>query len=290
MKQLKLDEFFLRGGGENQHTRVGQGPNQVYRERSVLQAFAEYEDVAQNVYVCRPRNRPTLDISYCKCQPRADWTLTCVSGCENQATQTECVEGHCASNYKCGNQRMQRGRHADLSLASLPGKGISLMAAMPIERDTLIAQYVGEVISRAMYLEREEKESRRSPHTYGLAVNTNEVIDARFIGGIARFANHSCSPNCVVERWEVGGETCCGIFSVNAINKGEEITIKYGRAFVRDQSCLNMYNKEENKEEDAPLKNEIFYDYRINMEPWAYPTDFSIWSINVHLLQRTQAK
>eukprot|EP00644_Phytophthora_capsici_P010360 jgi/Phyca11/123793/e_gw1.51.330.1 len=115
---------------------------------------------------------------------------------------------------------MQRGRHADLSLASLPGKGISLMAAMPIERDTLIAQYVGEVISRVMYLE---------------PVNTNEVIDARFIGGIARFANHSCSPNCVVERWEVGGETCCGIFSVNAINKGEEITIKYGRAFVRDQ-------------------------------------------------------
>lgn len=31
-----------------------------------------------------------------------------------------------------------------------------------------------------------------------------------------------------------------------------------------------MYNKEENKEEDAPLKNEIFYDYKINMEPWAY--------------------
>lgn len=29
MKQLKLDEFFLRGGGENQHTRVRQGPNQV---------------------------------------------------------------------------------------------------------------------------------------------------------------------------------------------------------------------------------------------------------------------
>ncbi|EEY54571.1 uncharacterized protein PITG_08239 [Phytophthora infestans T30-4] len=166
MKQLKLDEFFLRGGGENQHTRVRQGPNQVYRERSVLQAFAEYEDVAQNVYVCRPRNRPT--------------------------TQTECVEGHCASNFKCGNQRMQRGRHAELSLASLPGKGISLMADMPIERDTLIAQYVGEVISRAMYREREEK------------------------------------------------------------------------------SSLNMYNKEENEEEDAPLKNEIFYDYKINMEPWTY--------------------
>ncbi|ETO84491.1 hypothetical protein F444_01608, partial [Phytophthora nicotianae P1976] len=128
---------------------------------------------------------------------------------------------------------MQRGVHADLSLAYLPGKGISLMAAIPIERDSLIIQYVGEVISRAMYLEREKKETQCSPHSYGLAVNSNEVIDARFVGGIGRFANHICSPNCIVERWEVAGETCCGIFAKNAIGEGEKVTIKYGRAFVQ---------------------------------------------------------
>jgi len=58
------------------------------------------------------------------------------------------------------------------------------------------------------------------------------VIDARYIGGMARFANHSCSPNCTIERWEVAGETCCGIFAKRTICAGEEITIRYGKGFV----------------------------------------------------------
>ncbi|KAG3252132.1 hypothetical protein PI124_g3252 [Phytophthora idaei] len=38
---------------------------------------------------------------------------------------------------------------------------------MPIEEDALLTQYVDEVLSRVMCLEREEKESRWSPQTYG---------------------------------------------------------------------------------------------------------------------------
>ncbi|KAE8965076.1 hypothetical protein PR002_g28782 [Phytophthora rubi] len=49
-----------------------------------------------------------------------------------------------------------------------------------------------------MYLEREVKEAYRTAHTYGLAVDTNEMIDARYLGG-------------------------------------EEITINYGNAFVQPQ-------------------------------------------------------
>ncbi|KAE8959516.1 hypothetical protein PR001_g30691 [Phytophthora rubi] len=115
------------------------------------------------------------------------------------------------------------------------------MAVLPIEKDELVAQYVGEVLSRAMYLEREVKEAYRTTHTYGLAVDTNEVIDARYVGGLARFANHSCSPNCTIERWEVAGETCCGIFAKRTICAGEEITFNYGNAFVQPQKqkhCL----------------------------------------------------
>ncbi|KAG6951694.1 hypothetical protein JG688_00013609 [Phytophthora aleatoria] len=42
------------------------------------------------------------------------------------------------------------------------------------------------------------------------------MIDARFVGGIAQSANHSCSPSCIVERWEVA-----------------EIAIEYGKEFAR---------------------------------------------------------
>ncbi|KAG3198193.1 hypothetical protein PC128_g6201 [Phytophthora cactorum] len=89
---------------------------------------------------------------------------------------------------------MQRAIDADVSLEILAVKGIALAAAMPIEKDALVAQYVGKVLSRAMYLDR----NPTLTHTYGLAVDANEVIYARYAGGIARFANHSCSPNCTI--------------------------------------------------------------------------------------------
>jgi len=50
---------------------------------------------------------------------------------------------------------MQQGIHADLALEVIPGKGIALMAVLPVEKDDLVVQYVGEVLSQAMYLERE---------------------------------------------------------------------------------------------------------------------------------------
>ncbi|KAF1794402.1 SET domain [Phytophthora cactorum] len=202
MKQLKLDSFFFRGGTVSQRDQVEPPTDQVNREGSVLQTFAEYEDMAQNVYVRRPRNKPTVVYS-------------------NRV--------HCTSKYKCGTQRMQRAIDADVSLEILAVKGIALAAAMPIEKDALVAQYVGKVLSRAMYLDLAvmvvvdgthhvltgfDREPNAHTH-YGLAVDANEVIYARYAGGIARFANHSCSPNCTIAQG------------------GEEITIKNGKAFVR---------------------------------------------------------
>jgi hypothetical protein len=52
---------------------------------------------------------------------------------------------------------MQQGIHADLALEVIPGKGRALMAVLPVEKDDLVVQYVGEVLSQAMYLEREMK-------------------------------------------------------------------------------------------------------------------------------------
>lgn len=42
-------------------------------------------------------------------------------------------------------------------------------------------------------------------HTYIMDLSKNEVIDATKKGGIARFINHSCGPNCKTEKWQVSG-------------------------------------------------------------------------------------
>ncbi|KAJ8546980.1 hypothetical protein ON010_g11255 [Phytophthora cinnamomi] len=122
-----------------------------------------------------------------------------------------------------------------MGLKPIEGKRISLVTDVAIAKDDLVAQYVGEVLSREMYANRERAEARRSQNTYGMVVTDKEVIDARYVGGMARFANHSCEPNCNVERWEVAGETCCGLFANRAIERGEEITISYGFKLSTDK-------------------------------------------------------
>jgi hypothetical protein len=60
-----------------------------------------------------------------------------------------------------------------------------------------------------------------------MVLSGGEVIDATRMGGLARFINHSCEPNCGVEKWEVNGEERCAIFALRDINSGEELTFDY---------------------------------------------------------------
>ncbi|KAG6950342.1 hypothetical protein JG688_00014199, partial [Phytophthora aleatoria] len=73
-------------------------------------------------------------IPYCQCEPCADWTLACVPNCENRAIQTEYVGGHSATEYRCGNQRMQRRDQAASALELISGKTIALVADTEIKR------------------------------------------------------------------------------------------------------------------------------------------------------------
>ena len=52
-------------------------------------------------------------------------------------------------------------------------------------------------------------------------------IDATNKGGVARFINHSCDPNCVMETWLVAGEDRLGIFASRYIAPGQQLTIDY---------------------------------------------------------------
>ncbi|KAE8895752.1 hypothetical protein PF003_g20214 [Phytophthora fragariae] len=90
MKQLLLDAFLVR---DEAATSRAEAREIQQDDRSVLQAFAEYEDVEQNVYVARPRHRLKQgDIPYCKCKPLAGSSETCGASCENRVTQTECIK------------------------------------------------------------------------------------------------------------------------------------------------------------------------------------------------------
>ncbi|OWZ13613.1 hypothetical protein PHMEG_00013031 [Phytophthora megakarya] len=141
--------------------------------------------------------------------------------------QVGCVRGKCATGGHCSNQMMQDGLNAMLSVRRLPGKEMSLFASQQISPGGFVCQYTGEVVRSAVY-QRRQMELKGAKNYYGMTITSNEVVDARVFGNVARSANHSCQPNCVVERWDVDGETCCGLFAKRLIENDEEITFDYG--------------------------------------------------------------
>lgn len=61
---------------------------------------------------------------------------------------------------------------------------------------------------------------------YMFRLDEDRVIDATLSGGLARYINHSCNPNCVTEIVEVDREYRIIIFAKRRINRGEEVSVK----------------------------------------------------------------
>lgn len=56
-------------------------------------------------------------------------------------------------------------------------------------------------------------------------LDEERVVDATLCGGLARYINHSCNPNCVAETVEVERDVRIIIFSKRRIQRGEEVSI-----------------------------------------------------------------
>lgn len=66
-----------------------------------------------------------------------------------------------------------------------------------------------------------------SANFYFLTIGEDVIIDASKYGNTSRFINHSCNPNCHIEKWNVNGEIRVGIFTSKMVPKGTEFTIDY---------------------------------------------------------------
>ncbi|KAG1695631.1 hypothetical protein DVH05_019370 [Phytophthora capsici] len=229
-----MDRFLTEHDNHSEHTRFTGAL--LHEPRSIVQAFAEFEELRRNAYNYRPRRSLVEgDIPMCKCTAQAFECLTCEIGCENRSMQVECVAGKCTTKVVCSNQRFQQGRPLQLSLAHCGSKGVGLVAEQYIPKDAFILEYTGEVVKR------EEKAVEIPRHYYGVQINDREIIDATHQGSLARFANHSCDPNCTLERWNVNGEICCGLFAASPIERGTELTFYYAGTQMeeeRSRKCM----------------------------------------------------
>ncbi len=204
-----------------------------------------------------PSKRPRIvtEDTTCTCTPSEACGQTCI----NRATYTECNPAACPAGSACTNQRLQHHHTTGgiaCSLSYTAGKGMGVVADQVVQQGTLVAEYVGEVLSRREGdLRAAEYAALGLEHTYIMGLGyvcmllaathmyfshmhvcltphiplprPDMVIDATTHGNMARFINHSCAPNCISQVWHVQDVLRVGIFALRRIARGEELTYRY---------------------------------------------------------------
>jgi hypothetical protein len=145
---------------------------------------------------------------------------------------------------KCNNIGIQNriGKRLLIGASDISGWGI--FAGEQIFSGELISEYTGELITQ------EEAERRgiiydikRTSFLFNL--NSDYVVDATYKGNKVRFANHSTRPNAISKVMNVLGTLRIGIFAIEDISHGEEITFDYNYdtsslKFITKQKANNM--------------------------------------------------
>lgn len=97
-----------------------------------------------------------------------------------------------------------------------------LYAMEPIAANDMIIEYVGEIVRQQVADMRERKYLKSGiGSSYLFRIDENTVIDATKRGGIARFINHSCTPNCTAKIIKVEGSKRIVIYALRDIAESE---------------------------------------------------------------------
>ena len=161
------------------------------------------------------------------------------SDCINRATKMECV-GDCPCGSACQNQRFQQRQFANVSVIQTEKKGYGLRADAGLRPGEFIFEYIGEVINEVQFRRRMlQYDEEGIKHFYFMSLTKGEFVDATKKGNLGRFCNHSCSPNCYVDKWVVGEKLRMGIFAERSIKAGEELVFNYNvdRYGANPQPC-----------------------------------------------------
>ena len=150
------------------------------------------------------------------------------SDCINRLTKVECVDQECSCGAACQNQRFQLKQYAAVSVIQTEKKGYGLQANTALQAHDFIYEYIGEVINEPVFRRRMiQYDNEGIKHFYFMSLQNGVFVDATRKGNLGRFCNHSCNPNCYVDKWVVGDKLRMGIFAKRDVKAGEELVFNY---------------------------------------------------------------
>ncbi|RPA94355.1 hypothetical protein L873DRAFT_1846676 [Choiromyces venosus 120613-1] len=161
----------------------------------------------------------------------------CDENCLNMCTWVECDEGNCNVGVgRCTNrafadlkERVKSGtKFAEgVEVVKTPNCGHGLRATRSFMPNQIIVEYTGEIITQEESERRMVEVYKDNKNYYLMLFHQNMILDATR-GSVARFVNHSCDPNCRMEKWLVEGRPRMALFAGDdGIEAGEELTYDY---------------------------------------------------------------
>ncbi|XP_042208202.1 uncharacterized protein LOC121856616 isoform X2 [Homarus americanus] len=187
-----------------------------------------YKKIKSNVYYDVKPNHD-YELQACNCRrPTKPGERGCGDDCINKMMLIECFSQTCPIADSCGNQPIQRHEYKTcLQRFMTPNKGWGIKATQEIKAGTFIMEYVGEVVSEKEFKVRMQTRYANDTHHYCLNLDRGMVIDGHRMGGDCRFVNHSCDPNCEMQKWYVNGQYRMALFALKDIDEGIELTYDY---------------------------------------------------------------
>ena len=172
----------------------------------------------------------------------------------------ECDKGNCRLGPDCGNRSFEELKHrakaggkynVGVEVIKTADRGYGVRSNRTFEPNQVIVEYTGEIITqsecekrmRTIYKKNDVRNhssislffffffqlflTRYIQCYYLMYFDQNMIIDATR-GSIARFVNHSCEPNCRMEKWTVAGKPRMALFAGDrGVMTGEELTYDY---------------------------------------------------------------
>ncbi|XP_048510750.1 histone-lysine N-methyltransferase ash1 isoform X2 [Athalia rosae] len=185
-----------------------------------------YRKIRTNIYY---DVKPTTlyEAQACECKSETG----CGEDCINRMVFSECSPQLCPCGDKCKNQKIQRHEWSPgLQRFMTEDKGWGVKTQEHIRSGDFILEYVGEVVSEREFKSRMATRYANDTHHYCLHLDGGLVIDGHRMGGDGRFVNHSCEPNCEMQKWSVHGLPRMALFASRDIKSGEELTYDYNFA------------------------------------------------------------
>ncbi|KAG0606837.1 hypothetical protein M758_9G172100 [Ceratodon purpureus] len=181
-----------------------------------------YFFIRRNLFLIKKKRDDADDGVGCSCKSQD----VCGEDCECRTQSMSCSKD-CKCSDKCSNKPFRKDKR--LKVCKTAHCGWGAFAAEAIKKDEFVIEYTGEVINDAMCEKRlwEMKGRRSICNFYMCEIAKDFIIDATRKGNASRYLNHSCLPNCRLEKWRVDGETRVGVFAGRNIAAGEELNYDY---------------------------------------------------------------